>query len=52
MEDDLKSIFSDFNPKASETHMVTLDEFLGFFAKVSRTIPNHTFNLLIQDLLA
>lgn len=31
---------------------ISLDEFLTFFAKVSKTIPNKQFEQLIRDLLA
>lgn len=50
-EAELGTIFSDFNPSASSEHMITQDEFLTFFSKVSQTINNRAFSDLISDLL-
>mmetsp|Transcript_15079 Transcript_15079/g.32687 ORF Transcript_15079/g.32687 Transcript_15079/m.32687 type:complete len:163 (-) Transcript_15079:10-498(-) len=47
---ELRSIFSDFQPSSSD-NLIGLEEFLVFFAKVSRTIPNAPFDLLIKELM-
>lgn len=49
-DQELKSIFRDF--KSQGGNVINLDEFLTFFAKVSRTIPNMQFDQLVSDLLA
>jgi Ca2+-binding EF-hand superfamily protein len=50
-EEELGKIFSDFNPSASSEHMISREEFLTFFSKVSTTINNRAFSDLISDLL-
>mmetsp|Transcript_76712 Transcript_76712/g.155915 ORF Transcript_76712/g.155915 Transcript_76712/m.155915 type:complete len:173 (+) Transcript_76712:66-584(+) len=49
-DDDLQSMFTDFAPSGGTR--ITLPEFLAYFAKVSRTMPNPTFATLVADLMA
>ena len=49
-DQELKSIFRDFEPGAD--NLITEDEFLLFFSKVSRTIPNGVFEQLVRDMLS
>lgn len=49
-EDELRSIFRDFQPGSD--NLITEPEFLLFFAKVSRTIPNVVFDQLVKDMLS
>ena len=49
-EEELKSLFRDFQPDGN--NLITEPEFLLFFAKVSRTIPNQVFDQLVADLLS
>jgi hypothetical protein len=49
-DEELTSIFRDFQPGLDNT--ITQPEFLLFFAKVSRTIPNQVFDQLVADLLS
>ena len=49
-EEELRSIFRDFEPGAS--NLITQEEFLLFFAKVSRTITNGVFDQLVEEMLS
>jgi Ca2+-binding EF-hand superfamily protein len=48
--DELRSIFTDFKPGAD--NLITQDEFITFFSRVSRTISNSDFDALVNDMLA
>jgi hypothetical protein len=50
--DELKSIFTDFNPDGGDKadFLVNLHQFLVFFSKVARTMPNAQFNSLVSQL--
>ena len=49
-DEELRSIFRDFEPGAS--NLITQEEFLLFFAKVSRTITNGVFDQLVEEMLS
>ncbi|GAX81777.1 hypothetical protein CEUSTIGMA_g9205.t1 [Chlamydomonas eustigma] len=48
-QEELHSIFKDFNPHSD--NLIDLDQFLLFFAKVSRTITNYNFEELVKNML-
>ena len=50
-DEDMKTIFEDFRPDGLNM-MITLDEFMTFFAKVSKSINNAAFEKLVQELMA
>lgn len=47
--DELRSIFVDFKP--NEDNLITREEFITFFSRVSRTITNKDFDDLINDMM-
>ncbi|KAJ9517867.1 hypothetical protein QJQ45_004194 [Haematococcus lacustris] len=49
-QQDLASMFTDFRP--GQDNLVTQREFLVFFSKVSKAMPNAAFDELIRDLMA
>uniref|UniRef100_A0A7S0S0D9 EF-hand domain-containing protein n=1 Tax=Chlamydomonas leiostraca TaxID=1034604 RepID=A0A7S0S0D9_9CHLO len=49
-DEELASMFADFHP--GEDNLVTLEQFLLFFSRVSRTIPNAAFDELVAELMA
>lgn len=48
--DELRSIFVDFKP--NEDNLITREEFITFFSRVSRTITNKDFDALVVDMMA
>ncbi|KAG2501852.1 hypothetical protein HYH03_000350 [Edaphochlamys debaryana] len=47
--EELSSIFRDFKPASD--NLVTQDEFLVFFSRVSRTITNEQFETMVKEML-
>mmetsp|Transcript_3061 Transcript_3061/g.8086 ORF Transcript_3061/g.8086 Transcript_3061/m.8086 type:complete len:156 (+) Transcript_3061:59-526(+) len=48
-DEELQSIFSDFHP--GKDSQITMQEFLVFFSKASKAVPNAAFDSLIQELM-
>lgn len=48
--DELASIFSDFKPGAD--NLITQDEFVKFFSRVSRTITNPQFEAMVKEMMS
>jgi len=48
-QEELQSIFKDFNPHGD--NLINQDQFVLYFAKVSRTITNNSFEELVRNMM-
>lgn len=48
--DELRSIFTDFKPGSD--NLITQDEFVVFFSRISLTVTNAAFDAMVKELCA